>query len=161
MHKDRTNQSKDNWETPLYFFNLLNDEFHFTLDPCASDSNHKCAKYYTLETNGLRQSWADETVFVNPPFNEKEQWIWKCYEECRIHPITIVMIIPAVTDTIAWHEYIMKYADEIRFCYGRVNFIDPTTQNRNGSTFPLAVIVFRNPRKYPTIQCSSFIHKYK
>ena len=33
--------------TPQEFFDELDKEFHFTLDPCANDDNHKCKKYYT------------------------------------------------------------------------------------------------------------------
>ena len=31
----------DNWSTPQDFFDKLNDEFHFTLDVCADENNHK------------------------------------------------------------------------------------------------------------------------
>lgn len=45
------------WATPISFFNILNDEFHFTLDPCSTDANAKCKKHYTKEDNGLLHSW--------------------------------------------------------------------------------------------------------
>ena len=45
------------WATPQDFFYKLDSEFHFTLDPCADDNNHKCEKYYTEAQNGLEQSW--------------------------------------------------------------------------------------------------------
>ena len=41
------------WATPDDLFEALDKEFKFTLDPCATDDNHKCKKYYTKETNGL------------------------------------------------------------------------------------------------------------
>lgn len=37
----------DNWATPQNFFDELNKEFHFTLDPCADEKNHKCEKFFT------------------------------------------------------------------------------------------------------------------
>ena len=43
------------WETPQDFFDSLNDEFHFTLDPCSTDENAKCRKHYTKEQDGLKQ----------------------------------------------------------------------------------------------------------
>ena len=58
----------DNWSTPQDFYNKLNDEFQFTLDPCASNENAKCKKYYTEEENGLIQDWSNEVVFCNPPY---------------------------------------------------------------------------------------------
>lgn len=57
----------DQWETPADLFKKLNDEFHFTLDPCADESNHKCEKYFTKEQNGLIQDWSQDVVFCNPP----------------------------------------------------------------------------------------------
>ena len=51
----------DNWATPQDFFDELDREFNFNLDPCSSDANHKCAKYYTREDDGLRQNWGGGT----------------------------------------------------------------------------------------------------
>lgn len=31
----------DDWETPQNLFNYLDNSYHFTLDPCADDFNHK------------------------------------------------------------------------------------------------------------------------
>ena len=45
------------WATPQGFFDDLDKEFHFTLDPCADRFNHKCARYFTKEDNGLLRSW--------------------------------------------------------------------------------------------------------
>ena len=45
------------WATPQAFFDQLDSEFHFTLDPCANESNHKCARYFTEADDGLKQSW--------------------------------------------------------------------------------------------------------
>lgn len=45
------------WATPQAFFDQLDSEFHFTLDPCADKSNHKCDRYFTVADDGLRQPW--------------------------------------------------------------------------------------------------------
>lgn len=54
---------KMDWATPQKFFDDLNSEFHFTLDPCADSSNHKCENYFTQEQDGLRQSWGGDRPF--------------------------------------------------------------------------------------------------
>jgi site-specific DNA-methyltransferase (adenine-specific) len=36
------------WATPQNFFDELDREFGFTLDPCATDENAKYERYYTL-----------------------------------------------------------------------------------------------------------------
>lgn len=47
----------DQWATPQHVFDALDSEFHFTLDVCADESNHKCARYFTKAQDGLSQSW--------------------------------------------------------------------------------------------------------
>lgn len=161
----RTEASKDTWETPDYFFNLLDEEFKFTLDPCATKDNTKCKKFYTKEQNGLNQDWKGERVFVNPPFSQikdrkdRKGWVWKCYTEGIKENTLVVLILPPRTDTHYWHDYIMK-ANEIWFCKGRVNFLQKEEKPENGSTFPLAVIIFKRfSLGFPTIY--PFYHKNK
>lgn len=58
MNTDVMFSSKtDQWATPQDFFNHLNQEFNFTLDTAADESNHKCDRYYSETENGLVQSW--------------------------------------------------------------------------------------------------------
>lgn len=47
----------DEYETPETFFQELDKEFHFDLDACASDDNHKCDRYFTVADNGLAKNW--------------------------------------------------------------------------------------------------------
>ena len=69
------------WSTPQEFFDELNKEFCFTLDPCADDLNHKCNKYYTKEQDGLKQDWSGESVFCNPPYGrDVPKWVRKCLQ---------------------------------------------------------------------------------
>jgi len=54
------------WATPAHVYDALNAEFHFTLDPCATKENAKCAKFYTKADDGLSKDWSGERVFMNP-----------------------------------------------------------------------------------------------
>lgn len=47
----------DEYETPADVFNALDAEFHFDLDPCATDDNHKCSIWFTKEIDGLHKNW--------------------------------------------------------------------------------------------------------
>jgi len=135
MFSSTTNE----WETPQDFFDKLNEEFHFTLDPCATHENAKCKKYYTVKEDGLKQDWQGETVFCNPPYGRAiKDWVRKCYEESRKPNTTVVMLIPARTDTSYFHDYIYKKAKEIRFVRGRLKF----GNSKNGAPFPSMVVVF-------------------
>ena len=130
---------KMDWATPVDFFNELDKEFGFTLDPCASDENAKCEYYYTEEENGLLQDWSGETVFCNPPYGrELPKWIEKCYHEGQKPDTTVVMLIPSRTDTRAFHDYIYNKS-EIRFVKGRLKFGD----GKNSAPFPSMVVIYR------------------
>jgi len=153
VYNSRTENSKDYWETPPYFFELLNEEFQFTLDPAASDQNHKCKKYFTEKENGLEQSWAGESVFCNPPYDNKEVWMAKCYYEGKQPKTKVVLLIPDSMETEAFHEYCMK-AFEIRAVKGRIQFhingkeIKGSTNNRPS----LLVIFKKHSFKWPRLR---------
>lgn len=124
----------DLWETPQDFFNKLNEEFHFTLDVCATAENAKCEKYYTKAQDGLRMPWSG-TVWCNPPYGRKiGEWVQKAAES----NCTVVMLLPARTDTRWFHDYIYGKA-EIRFVKGRLKF----GGSCNSAPFPSMVVVFR------------------
>ena len=91
----------DQWETPQDFFDQLDKEFHFTLDPCADETNHKCERYFTKEQDGLKQDWSGEIVFCNPPYGRKVgRWVQKCFEEVyRGNCKCAVLLLFANTDT--------------------------------------------------------------
>lgn len=127
------------YSTPQFLFDKLNNEFNFTLDPCADNNNYKCKRYYTDDENGLTKEWTNEVVFVNPPYNALKTWIKKCHDEFVNNKVTIVMLIPSRTDTAAFHEYIAPVASQIRFLKGRLKF-----NTSNSAPFPSAIIVFNN-----------------
>lgn len=139
----------DQWATPQDFFDKLNEEFHFTLDPCADEFNHKCEKYYTEEQDGLSQSWGKETVFCNPPYGrEIGKWVEKAYAENLIGGSLVVMLIPARTDTKWFHDYIYnKHNVEIRFLKGRLKFGD----SKNSAPFPSMVVIFNSKKKFNVV----------
>ena len=112
--------NKDDWETPQELFDELDAKYHFTLDPCSTHKNAKCKKHYTVEEDGLAQSWEGEVVFCNPPYGRTmQEWTRKCYEESR--HAKIVMLIPARTDTRWFHDYIYHKA-RIEFLRGRLKY---------------------------------------
>lgn len=157
----------DLWATPQDFFDRLNDEFHFTLDPCADAVNHKCEKYFTEKEDGLSQDWSGEIVFCNPPYSKSEaacktgcskkscikrgyhldkykpgqdDWIRKSFEEGKKENTTVVMLIPARTDKEVMHDYVFKHARAICFIKGRLRF----GSAKDVAPFPSMLVVFGN-----------------
>lgn len=130
---------KDDWETPQDLFDELDEEFHFTLDAASSDLNAKCEKHYTIEDDGLSQSWAGNNVFLNPPYGRTmKEWMRKAYEESQRENTTVVALVPARTDTAWFHDYVYGKA-ELRFLRGRLKF----GGCENSAPFPSLVVVYR------------------
>jgi phage N-6-adenine-methyltransferase len=141
---------KDDWETPQALFDTLNAEFHFEMDVAASAENAKCVNYFTAADNALSKDWAlygPRTCWMNPPYSRGLQgkFIAKAAEE-RACGVTTVTLLPARTDTNAFHTHIYDrrvwrpYTGvEIRLLKGRVKFVGA----KHGAPFPSMIVVFR------------------
>ena len=128
--------SKTNdWETPQWLFDQLNEKYHFDLDACATADNAKCERYFSPEQDGLAQEWTGR-VWCNPPYG-KQIWKWvKKAAECSAD--IVVMLIPARTDTKWFHDYCVPYG-EITFIRGRLRFGGSTVN----APFPSMIVVFK------------------
>ncbi len=134
---------KTEWSTPQWIFDILDAEFSFTLDPCATPANAKCARFFSVTEDGLKQDWGRHVVFMNPPYGRAiAHWMRKAYESAQ-RGATVVCLIPARTDTIWWHQFAMK--GEVRLIRGRIRFDGA----KHGAPFPSAVVVFRPSDKIP------------
>lgn len=159
-------KKSDLWVTPDVLFNALNEEFKFTLDVAADESNHKCELWLGpggLVEDALSVSW-DGVCWMNPPYSQVGAFIEKAAAE-RLLGVTTVALIPARTDTKYWHQHIWDYehvnkcraydgASTLwkdgtwrqgvrgRFLKGRVKFVNPESTRSNSAPFPSAVIIF-------------------
>jgi len=140
------------WCTPQDFFDKLNKEFNFTLDPCATKKSAKCKKFYTAVEDGLKQDWGGQVVFCNPPYGRQiGKWVEKCFEEGQKPNTTVVLLIPSRTDTRYFHDYILGKA-EIRFIKGRLTFWDMDGEkyikgdfkSMTPAPFPSMIVIFSN-----------------
>lgn len=121
MTSARTGEdSKDSWGSPIWLVDLLDKQFHFTLDAAATAENTKCDRYFDRESNGLAQSWENETVWLNCPYSTSSLWYKKAWSEATLGHATTVMLVPARTDTKSWFSYAIK--GDIRFLKGRLMF---------------------------------------
>lgn len=77
--KDKSGES-DEYGTPQILFNVLNAEFCFGCDVCASEKNHKHEIYYDIEKNGLLQPWY-WVNWCNPPYSKILPWVQKAISE--------------------------------------------------------------------------------
>lgn len=116
--------ASEHWATPVELYTALNEEFHFTLDPCPLGGK-----------GGLERKWDGERVYCNPPYGKGiGDWLIKATEA-----ELAVFLLPARTDTKWWHEFAMK-AKEIRFLRGRLKF----SGSKNSAPFPSVILVWGN-----------------
>ena len=134
--------NKDDWETPQSLFDKLNAIYNFTLDTAASDSNAKYEHYYTIKEDGLKQKLSGR-VFCNPPYGRSiKEWIKKASDEAKNCEV-IVMLMPARTDTIYFHDYIYRKQNvSVEFLRGRLKFEDKGVA-KHPCPFPSMIVVIK------------------
>lgn len=160
-HRDQSKvKDTDEFQTPPWLFSQLANRFKFQVDIAARQKN--ClAKYYCVDflRYGLEGFDEPQVCFCNPPYSRTEEWVRQCYQE-SLGGHTIVMLIPASTDTSYWHEIIFKKAKEIWFLKKRINFwmnnkpyaIDGRPSSGKDA---IAVVIFQEPK--PTIHHHGFV----
>lgn len=111
---------KQDWATPKLQFKKWNNLWKFTLDACADEKNTCCNRYYSKEQNGLLQSWTNERVWCNPPYNEIKEWLNKAYAEIENNALS-VLPIPFRGGTKWYNDLVRGKALEIPII-GRLTF---------------------------------------
>lgn len=134
----------EHWSTPIELFNELNLEHKFTVDVCADTTNYKVKRYFNKKTDGLAQSWDGEVAWCNPPYGKEiKLWIEKAYESTKIVGCntTVVMLLPARTDTRWFHEFIYNNPlCSVKFIKGRLKF----SGSKNSAPFPSMIVTFKS-----------------
>jgi site-specific DNA-methyltransferase (adenine-specific) len=120
----------DNWSTPKWLFEELNNEFHFDMDPCPLRSL----------TDGLDKPWPGN-IFINPPYSNITTFLEKGKQEMDNGNSQVqVFLLASRTDTKWFHKYIYKKDNvEIRFIKGRLKFGDSI----NSAPFPSMIVIFK------------------
>jgi phage N-6-adenine-methyltransferase len=138
--KGKFDSVRQDWETPKELFDALDNEFHFTLDVAASETNKKAEKFISSEEDAMKVPWGNNVCWLNPPYGKGyklSQWVKRAYEQSLIGATT-VMLIPARTNTNWFHDYCLKYG-EVRFVRGRPKFGGAD----HGLPQPLCFVIFR------------------
>lgn len=118
---------------------ILDAEFNFTVDVCASRDNAIVpANYFgpdhleSARRDALKIPWhlghmqGRVRAFMNPPYSRVlgipiAPFVAKAYGEARMNQHTVVALLPAAVQTTWWRRFVLQ-ADEIRFFPHRLNF---------------------------------------
>lgn len=153
----------DEWETPQATFDALREEFDLCVDVAATKLNRKCPDYFGPDNadpklrDALMVDWSRygslSRCWMNPPYSRGLQgkFIAKAAAE-RERGVLTVALLPARTDTKAFHRYIYdtnthnfgpyrwrtREGVQIRFLPGRLKF----GGSKNSAPFPSMIVVF-------------------
>lgn len=145
-----TISSSQCWNTPPNIAELVHKFFVVKLDPCSNEhSIIQAENRYILPTNGLKESWEYENIFINPPYGrDKERktsikdWFRKAIE-AHSKGSEIVMLVPVATNTTHWKEYVFNKATSICFISEpRVKFLIDGQLNTKGAPMACCVIYY-------------------
>lgn len=64
MNQALLSSEKMDWCTPQDFYEELDAEFNFDLDPAATHKSAKCRNYFTPDEDGLSQEWGVTEYFA-------------------------------------------------------------------------------------------------
>lgn len=131
--KRGANPMVDDRATTPENFDPLMERFRFSIDVAASAHNTKCPRYFSIEVDGLEQSWSGERVWCNPPYSDIRPWIEKAWHEMEedTPPEVIVMLLPANrSEQTWWQELVEPWRDRggllrTEYLPGRLRFLAP------------------------------------
>ena len=109
-------KQSDEWETPQWLFDILNKEFCFGIDACATEENCKVKKYteeysnvgssgriksfYMWDALNKNNWWVDQNVFMNPPYSRPYEFVKMAYSQSQ--HCTVVCLLKCDPSTKWW-----------------------------------------------------------
>lgn len=124
-------RDSDNYATPKRFYDQINKLYKFDFDPCPLK--------HDFSWDGLVVDW-NGSIYCNPPYSNIEPFVLKGISEIKKgNARQVVYLVPVRSDTKYWNNLVMKYASEIIFIQGRLNF----NEKKTPAPFPCVLLVFK------------------
>jgi hypothetical protein len=122
--------AKQAWNTPDVVLAPVRAFAPIILDPCSNAESIVRARFeWRIERgeDGLRRPWFDFDAernergccFVNPPYEDLEEWARKIYAE-GLGGTQMLVLIPARTETRAFQDYLLPRCGAVCFWKGRI-----------------------------------------
>ncbi len=130
-------EERDDWETPQWLFDILEKQYGFDTDCCASEINKKCDTYWSnnfLEYNPDKNY--DYIYWMNPPFSKAYDMFSHFFQ---IAKQGVCIYRCDNMETKIWQNLILRWADWIFIPKGRWAYEGKVGK---GSRFPSALIGF-------------------
>lgn len=138
------NTGSDVWLTPQWIIDLIGIS---DLDPCGWLPEGKAItvtahNFFTKETDGLHQEWANKykTVFVNFPYSDGYEWLKKCEKEAK-KGAEIIVLCFCRTETKAWQQFV-KSATGVNLINKRIKFLNSEGIEKGNGNCPSCLIAY-------------------
>lgn len=138
---------KDDWQTPPELFQKYDDLYSFICDAAADETNHLCKLWMGpgsavgFEDALAVDEWSARN-WRNPPYSHWQKFAKKASEQALEGCLT-VLLLPARTDTKAFHSFIYnKLNVRVEFLKSRVKFFVNGKEAPHGAPFPSMVVTF-------------------
>lgn len=141
INKTLYSSVKDDWETPDWLFSQLDAYYHFDIDLAANEVNYKVipwvSAFFDNDEAVKNRIWS--TGWLNPPYGRgMRDWMHRCNDLVAGTDRIILVLAPARTDTIWFHEECARHS--IRFLKGRLVFKGAIMS----APFPSCLIEFKS-----------------
>ena len=124
-------KGRDGWITPEWLFKLLDNQYKFGLDCCASEKDRKC-KMFENNFEGLR--FTNTVAWMNPPFSIA----WRMFEHFfKVIDQGVAIYRCDNFETALWQKIIFPHASWIMIPNRRISF---EGLDGDGARFPSALI---------------------
>lgn len=138
---------RQEWETPSDLFGVLDREFGFDLDVCATAANTKHPVFISPSCNALKKNmpwlFLKSRGWLNPGFANPMPWCEKAHTEVQRDPTNLVVQIGLVSVSAAWWRFACTHASEIRLLSPRPQFVAPPGIKQTSNPRESVIIVWR------------------
>ena len=149
---------RQEWETPDDFFGVVNEEFDFQIDVCATKENTKCESYigrYRDEPADCQDALDAGTQWLytharrawcNPGFANPAPWMKKAHRVVQGEAgVVVVLGLPSFSSK--WWKQYASLASEIRLLGGtRLQFKPPPGIPSSSNARENCLFIFRTNR---------------
>jgi len=135
-------ESRDEWETPQWLFNILHKQYKFIFDCCASKSNTKCPIWSEEDFLDMKRNTSalqPRVSWMNPPFSKALEMFRHFF---NVIPNGVAIYRCDNFETKIWQEVIFPNASWVFIPNKRIAY---EGMRGSGSRFPSALIGFNVP----------------
>ena len=139
---------RDTLQTPWPIFHRIQQVtgLQFQHDVCAAKATAKCSSFWHRGHNALSKRWADyfpplTPLWMNPPYSDPRPWVEKA-AEAAADGLIVVGLIPNITSSTWYPEYVEGRASTLLHPDGRISFCTPAGKLISGNPWPSVVPIW-------------------